>query len=41
VMDLSTGGDLREVRLRIMENCSITVGSVPIYEAAVDAVTQI
>jgi len=40
VMDLSTGGDLREVRLKIMENCSITIGSVPIYEAAVDAVTK-
>ncbi|MEE9260526.1 MAG: phosphomethylpyrimidine synthase ThiC [Candidatus Scalindua sediminis] len=38
VMDLSTGGDLRIIRQRIMENCSITVGSVPIYEAAVDAV---
>ncbi|MBO1224862.1 MAG: phosphomethylpyrimidine synthase ThiC [Candidatus Scalindua sediminis] len=38
VMDLSTGGDLRIIRQRIMENCSISVGSVPIYEAAVDAV---
>ena len=37
VMDLSTGGDLREVRRRIMEEASITVGSVPIYEAAVKA----
>src|SRR3989338_3233989 len=38
VMDLSTGGDLRAIRRKIMENCSITIGSVPIYEAAVDAV---
>ncbi len=38
VMDLSTGGDLRIIRQRIMENCSISIGSVPIYEAAVDAV---
>ena len=38
VMDLSTGGDLRIIRQTIMENCSISVGSVPIYEAAVDAV---
>lgn len=37
VMDLSTGGNLREVRRRIMEEASITVGSVPIYEAAVKA----
>ena len=38
VMDLSTGGDLRSIRKKIMDNCSIAVGSVPIYEAAVDAV---
>lgn len=37
VMDLSTGGDLREVRQRIMEQATITVGSVPIYEAVVEA----
>lgn len=37
VMDLSTGGDLREVRRRVMEASSVTVGSVPIYEAVVDA----
>ncbi|MGR3309817.1 MAG: phosphomethylpyrimidine synthase ThiC [Candidatus Brocadiales bacterium] len=38
VMDLSTGGDLRAVRKRIIEKSAITVGSVPIYEAAVNAV---
>ncbi|HHT9125490.1 MAG TPA: phosphomethylpyrimidine synthase ThiC [Candidatus Brocadiia bacterium] len=38
VMDLSTGGDLRAVRERIIEKSTITVGSVPIYEAAVNAV---
>ncbi|HHT9118301.1 MAG TPA: phosphomethylpyrimidine synthase ThiC [Candidatus Hypogeohydataceae bacterium YC38] len=37
VMDLSTGGDLREVRRRIMEEATITLGSVPIYEAVVEA----
>ncbi|MFQ5956805.1 MAG: phosphomethylpyrimidine synthase ThiC [Candidatus Brocadiales bacterium] len=36
VMDLSTGGNLREVRKRVMEESTITVGSVPIYEAVVD-----
>ena len=34
VMDLSTGGDLRVVRRALMEACPVTVGSVPIYEAA-------
>jgi phosphomethylpyrimidine synthase len=34
VMDLSTGGDLREIRRRIMAECSVPLGTVPIYEAA-------
>ncbi|HHT9134743.1 MAG TPA: phosphomethylpyrimidine synthase ThiC [Candidatus Avalokitesvara rifleensis] len=40
VMDLSTGGNLREIRRRVMEESTITVGSVPIYEAVVDASTR-
>jgi len=32
VMDLSTGGDLRAVRRRIVEGVNIPVGTVPIYE---------
>lgn len=40
VMDLSTGGDLREIRKKIIERATITVGSVPIYEAAVKAVQR-
>ena len=40
VMDLSTGGDLRAIRKRIIDTASIAVGSVPIYEAAVKAVQQ-
>ncbi len=38
VMDLSTGGDLRVIRKKIVESSSITIGSVPIYEAAVKMV---
>ncbi len=34
VMDLSTGGDLRAIRQRVMEASDVSVGSVPIYEAA-------
>jgi len=37
VMDLSTGGNLRSVRRKIVEASSVPVGSVPIYEAIVDA----
>ncbi len=35
VMDLSTGGDLRETRRKVLEKCPVPVGSVPIYQAAV------
>ncbi|HQU31991.1 MAG TPA: phosphomethylpyrimidine synthase ThiC [Candidatus Brocadia sapporoensis] len=40
VMDLSTGGDLRTIRKKILEVTSIAIGSVPIYEAAVKSVQQ-
>ena len=33
VMDLSTGGDLTAIRRAIMERSSVSVGTVPIYEA--------
>ncbi len=35
VMDLSTGGDLVNIRRAILEKSSIPVGTVPIYEVAV------
>ncbi len=38
VMDLSTGGPLVEIRRRILEGCDVPVGTVPIYQAAVEAV---
>ncbi|NOY10384.1 MAG: phosphomethylpyrimidine synthase ThiC [Spirochaetes bacterium] len=34
VMDLSTGGNLKEIRKAILENSCVMVGSVPIYEVA-------
>ena len=37
VMDLSTGGDLKEVRDAVVKACPVPVGSVPIYEAAAKA----
>ncbi len=40
VMDLSTGGDLRAVRRAIIDTSPISVGSVPIYEAAPKAAAQ-
>ncbi|MDO8472353.1 MAG: phosphomethylpyrimidine synthase ThiC [Dehalococcoidia bacterium] len=37
VMDLSTGGDLPGIRRALVTNCGLPIGSVPIYQAAVDA----
>ncbi len=39
VMDLSTGGNLDEIRKLIREKCPVPLGTVPIYQAAVEAVT--
>ncbi len=33
VMDLSTGGNLREIRKEVRDTCPISLGSVPMYEA--------
>ncbi|RUM89821.1 MAG: phosphomethylpyrimidine synthase [Thermodesulfatator sp.] len=40
VMDLSTGGPLDEVRRLIREHCPVPLGTVPIYQAAVEAVEK-
>lgn len=37
VMDLSVGGDLRRIRQQILEHSTVPVGTVPIYEIAVNA----
>lgn len=40
VMDLSTGGDIRKVRRAILDNSTVPVGTVPIYQAVVEAVEE-
>jgi phosphomethylpyrimidine synthase len=35
VMDLSTGGNLRQIRRKIISKCPVSIGTVPIYETAV------
>lgn len=35
VMDLSTGGNITDIRQTILDHCPVTLGTVPIYEAAV------
>lgn len=37
VMDLSTGGDIDAARRAIIKACPVMVGSVPLYQALVDA----
>jgi len=34
VMDLSTGGEIRNLRLQMLERTTVPLGTVPIYEAA-------
>ncbi len=36
VMDLSTGGDLRKIRKMVLDNSTVPVGNVPIYETVCD-----
>jgi len=36
VMDLSLGGNLDEIRQRIIKNSSVLIGSVPIYQAVIE-----
>lgn len=40
VMDLSTGGNLADIRKVIIERCPVALGTVPIYECAVDVVEE-
>ena len=40
VMDLSTGGDIDLCRRKILERSTVTIGTVPIYQAVVDAINQ-
>jgi len=40
VMDLSTGGNLDEIRKIIREHCPVPLGTVPIYQAAIEAVEK-
>lgn len=40
VMDLSTGGNLREIRKQVRQECTISLGSVPIYEAGHMAISR-
>ncbi len=38
VMDLSTGGDISDIRRAIMHGSTVPVGTVPIYQAGIEAI---
>ena len=40
LMDLSTGGDLKEIRKRILNHATVPLGTVPIYQAVITAIEQ-
>jgi phosphomethylpyrimidine synthase len=40
VMDLSTGGDIRAIRRAIISASSVPVGTVPIYQAGIEAIVE-
>jgi len=40
VMDLSTGSDIDHSRRKILANCPVPVGTVPIYQATVEATNK-
>ena len=39
-MELSTGGDFAEIRKQIIANTTLSVGSVPLYQAFIEAVKK-
>lgn len=40
VMDLSTGGDITMIRRAVLGECPVPFGTVPIYEAGIDAINK-
>ena len=40
VMDLSTGGNISKIRGEILKNCRLPLGTVPVYESAVESVRK-
>lgn len=40
LMDLSTGGNIKKIREKILKKASIPLGTVPVYEAAIKAIQE-
>lgn len=39
-MDLSIGGDIDEIRRKIIKESNVPVGTVPIYQAAIESIRE-
>jgi thiamine biosynthesis protein ThiC len=40
IMDLSTGGDIKKIRQKILEKARIPLGTVPVYQVGIQAIEQ-
>jgi phosphomethylpyrimidine synthase len=40
VMDLSTGGDIRSIRKKLLTLSTVPLGTVPVYQAAIEAIEK-
>ncbi len=40
IMDLSTGGNLREIRKKIMQQVPVVIGTVPIYQTVIETIEK-
>lgn len=40
IMDLSTGGDLKRIRRQILGRAPVPLGTVPVYQAAIEAIER-
>lgn len=40
IMDLSTGGNIDEIRKKILKKSNVPVGTVPIYQAAIESINE-
>ncbi len=40
IMDLSTGGEIKKIRRKILDRAPLPIGTVPVYEAAISAIEK-
>ncbi|MGB9893794.1 MAG: phosphomethylpyrimidine synthase ThiC, partial [Candidatus Saccharicenans sp.] len=40
IMDLSTGGDIKKIRRKLLDLSPVPLGTVPVYQAAIEAIAR-